>query len=106
MLVIYDLTRYREALSRSERQDYIRAVKCLVGKPPISDPKWASAARTRYDDFVAVHTNVTPIIHGTGNFFAWHRYYLWTYETALRDECGYKGYQPVRYQTSFCVVIF
>ncbi|KAI3339961.1 hypothetical protein F4824DRAFT_518066 [Ustulina deusta] len=83
-----------EALSKAERHDYIQAVKCLVMKKPISDPKWASAARTRYDDFVAVHTNVTPVIHGTGNFFAWHRYYLWTYETALREECGYKGYQP------------
>jgi tyrosinase len=24
----------------------------------------------------------------------WHRYYIWAYETALRTECGYKGYQP------------
>ncbi|KAI1108307.1 hypothetical protein F5Y14DRAFT_459776 [Nemania sp. NC0429] len=83
-----------EALSEAERLDYIRAVKCLIAKEPISNPKWASAARTRYDDFVALHTNVTPAIHATGNFFAWHRYYLWTYETALRNECGYNGYQP------------
>lgn len=24
----------------------------------------------------------------------WHRYYVWAYETALRTECDYKGYQP------------
>jgi hypothetical protein len=24
----------------------------------------------------------------------WHRYYIWAYETALRTECDYKGYQP------------
>lgn len=24
----------------------------------------------------------------------WHRYFLHSYETALRDECGYEGYQP------------
>lgn len=29
-----------------------------------------------------------------GNFLSWHRYFTWTYEHALRAECGYKGYQP------------
>jgi tyrosinase len=32
--------------------------------------------------------------HLQGNFLAWHRYYIWAYEQALRNECGYKGYQP------------
>ncbi|PBP21500.1 hypothetical protein BUE80_DR007716 [Diplocarpon rosae] len=36
----------------------------------------------------------TLTIHYTGNFLAWHRYFVWAYETALRDECGYDGYQP------------
>jgi hypothetical protein len=26
--------------------------------------------------------------------FAGHRYFIWQYEQALRNECGYKGYQP------------
>ena len=29
-----------------------------------------------------------------GNFLTWHRYFTWTYENALRNECGYTGYQP------------
>ena len=29
------------------------------------------------------------------HLFASHRYFLWAYETALRNECGYTGYQPV-----------
>lgn len=29
-----------------------------------------------------------------GNFLTWHRYFTWTYEQALRNECGYSGYQP------------
>lgn len=33
-------------------------------------------------------------IHYTGTFLAWHRYFVWVYEQALRDECGYTGYQP------------
>jgi hypothetical protein len=32
--------------------------------------------------------------HVQGNFLGWHRYYMWAYEEALRNECGYKGYQP------------
>ncbi|KAG7133880.1 Tyrosinase P like protein [Verticillium longisporum] len=51
-------------------------------------------ARTRYDDFVAIHINQTLSIHGTGNFLTWHRYFIHSYVTALRDECGYEGYQP------------
>lgn len=31
---------------------------------------------------------------GQGNFLTWHRYLVHTYETALREECGYRGYQP------------
>lgn len=30
-----------------------------------------------------------------GNFASWHRYYTWAFEEALRNECGYKGAQPV-----------
>lgn len=40
------------------------------------------------------HVNSTLFIHGTGNFLSWHRYFLWSFEQALRNECGYNGYQP------------
>lgn len=29
------------------------------------------------------------------HLFASHKYYIWAFEKALRDECGYTGYQPV-----------
>ncbi|KAM5510245.1 hypothetical protein FOXYSP1_10345 [Fusarium oxysporum f. sp. phaseoli] len=83
-----------KALSKKERKAYINAVLCLRKKPSKADPSFAPGARTRYDDFVAVHINQTRTIHATGNFFTWHRYYTWAYEKALRDECGYKGTQP------------
>jgi tyrosinase len=63
-------------------------------KPSRFDQTLYSGAKTRYDDFVAVHINQTLSIHGTGNFLSWHRYYVWTFEKALRNECGYTGYQP------------
>ncbi|KAF3008598.1 hypothetical protein E8E13_007715 [Curvularia kusanoi] len=82
------------ALHKSEKLDYIRAVKCLQSKPAKTPTAVASGARTRYDDFVATHINQTLTIHGNGNFLSWHRYFVWAYEEALRNECGYKGYQP------------
>ncbi|CAH0000230.1 unnamed protein product [Clonostachys byssicola] len=81
-------------LSSKERTNYIDAVLCLMKKPSKADPAFAPGARTRYDDFVAVHINQTLSIHGTGNFLSWHRYFTWAYETALKEECGYKGTQP------------
>ncbi|KAJ0122034.1 fad binding domain-containing protein [Diaporthe amygdali] len=82
------------ALTPEEKKDYIGAVQCLLTLPSKSDPAFAPGARNRYDDFVAVHINQTLSIHGTGNFLTWHRYMTWAYETALREECGYQGYQP------------
>jgi hypothetical protein len=29
------------------------------------------------------------------HLFPAHRVYIWAYEKALREECGYTGYQPV-----------
>lgn len=49
----------------------------------------------QYDDFVAAHIQHTLSIHLTGNFLPWHRWLIHEYERALREEFGYKGYQPV-----------
>jgi len=79
--------------TNSQKTAYSNAVLCLQGLPAKSG-SFAPGARTRYDDFVAVHINQTLTIHGTANFLSWHRYFVWAYETALRNECGYTGYQP------------
>lgn len=86
---------FRDHLDATARKSYINAVLCLQSRPSILDQTKYPGAKTRYDDFLAVHINQTLTIHGTGNFLAWHRYLTWTYEKALRDECGYDGYQPV-----------
>ncbi|KAK0733780.1 hypothetical protein B0T26DRAFT_631881 [Lasiosphaeria miniovina] len=82
------------ALSKAERTSYINAVKCLQSKPAKTPAQLAPGAKTRFDDFVATHINQTLEIHYTGNFLSWHRYYVWIYEQALQQECGYKGTQP------------
>lgn len=43
---------------------------------------------------MVTHIQQSLTIHGTANFLSWHRYYLLAFEDALRNECGYKGYQP------------
>jgi tyrosinase len=30
-----------------------------------------------------------PNIHGNPKFLVWHRYFLWTFEMALRDQCNF-----------------
>lgn len=88
-------------LKTAEKKAYIDAVKCLQSRPSISDPTLIPGARTRYDDFHAVHiTHAQGLLEGTGGihfvgqFFPWHRYFMIAHEKALREECGYKGAQP------------
>jgi len=35
-------------------------------------------------------------LHGEFGLLPTHKHFILAYETALRDECGYKGYHPVR----------
>lgn len=89
------LTTDRNTLSKNDKKAYIKAVKCLQSKPAKGPADFAAGAKTRFDDFVSTHIDATQTIHYTGNFLSYHRYYTWLYEEALRNECGYKGTQPV-----------
>ncbi|KAK7744004.1 hypothetical protein SLS62_010365 [Diatrype stigma] len=82
------------SLIDEEKKAYIDAVKCLQSKPALTPASVAPGAKTRFDDFVATLINQTLTIHYTGNFLSWHRYFVWLYEQALREECGYQGTQP------------
>ncbi|KAH7142037.1 hypothetical protein EDB81DRAFT_653224 [Dactylonectria macrodidyma] len=82
------------SLTENERLAYVNAVKCLQNLPAQTPANVSLGARSRFDDFVVVHIQQTRTIHFTGNFMPWHRWFLYTYEKALREECGYKGYQP------------
>ncbi|RYN16947.1 hypothetical protein AA0112_g12291 [Alternaria arborescens] len=81
-------------LTKEERKAYTTAVNCILKAPSKLPAGQYPGAKSRYDDFVVVHMNMTPSVHATANFMHWHRYYIWAYETALRMECGYEGYQP------------
>lgn len=81
-------------LSVAEREDYIKAVLCLQSKPSKAPKGEVPGALSRFDDFVATHMMQSPMLHSPTHLFNSHKYYIWAYEQALRNECGYKGYQP------------
>jgi tyrosinase len=87
-----------------ERKKYIQAIECLFAKPPISK-KHFPIVTSRYEDFVALHTNSTggggflsalggSGIHNVGVFLPWHRYVVWVYEETIRNECGWDQAVP------------
>ncbi|KAF9895128.1 hypothetical protein FE257_000030 [Aspergillus nanangensis] len=78
-------------LSKPQRLAYLDAVKCLTTTKSITS---FNNTLNRFDDFQAVHNSQTDQIHFVGFFILWHRYFVATYEKALREECGYRGAQP------------
>ncbi|GFF29867.1 tyrosinase [Aspergillus udagawae] len=80
--------------SSSQKKAYIKSVRCLQQLPARTPSSVAAGAKTRYDDFVVTHIQQTLNIHYTGTFLAWHRYFIYQFEQALRDECGYTGDYP------------
>lgn len=80
-------------LKPAERKAYTDAVLCLQKKPSkLSHDLYNTTSR--YDDFVAVHINLTRTVHNDGIFLPWHRGFVQLYEDALVGECGYRGAQP------------
>jgi len=80
-----------DSLSTSDRQNWVDSLKCLMGKPASGQ---FSASKSRYEDFVALHQVLTPRVHSNSKFLLWHRYYLWTFEQVLRDDCGFTAPLP------------
>jgi len=76
-------------LSDPEKDSYIEAVQCLSTKPSMSVTN-----DTLYDDFPRVHELTSPTAHKSAPFLPWHRYYIHSYETALKESCGYSGSLP------------
>lgn len=86
----------RSDLSEEQRQEYITAVKCLMKLPPKANTTTFPGALSRFDDWVAFHMTHAMQLHDNLHLFGAHKYFVWEYEKALREECNYTGYQPVR----------
>ncbi|KAK5656979.1 hypothetical protein OQA88_3502 [Cercophora sp. LCS_1] len=81
-------------LSIAERGEYVAAVTCLMKLPSQAPKDKYPGAISRFDDFVAYHMTHAVELHDNLHLFPAHKHFLWVYEKALREECGYKGYQP------------
>ncbi|KAI0264047.1 hypothetical protein BGY98DRAFT_1103701 [Russula aff. rugulosa BPL654] len=53
-----------------------------------SDIPPVNSSSSFYDDVVYIHMDLNIEIHYTGLFLPWHRWYLHSFEGALRDQCG------------------
>lgn len=73
----------------AERIGFVRAVECLMDTESLYTN--IDGARSRFDDFGVLHYKLLNNVHLSASFLLFHRYFLWSYEDALRDECGYKG---------------
>lgn len=85
-------------MSREMRKNFTDSVICLQTLPPqvMTEEEAPSypGIRTRYDEYLATHINLTLFIHDTADFLAWHRFYIHSFEQDLRNLCGYTGYLP------------
>ncbi|KAK4032259.1 hypothetical protein C8A01DRAFT_20647 [Parachaetomium inaequale] len=77
-----------------QRTDFINATLCLMNAPPKAPKDQFPGVRSRYHDFMAYHMTNAGSLHDTIGLFPAHKYFVLAYETALRNECGYKGYHP------------
>lgn len=77
------------SLSHLEKDEYISAVKCLPTQPSI-----LGFDHRLYNDFAFVHSRLGNYTQYTAGFFPWHRWYLHSYEVALRTRCNYSGCMP------------
>ncbi|TGZ78102.1 Di-copper centre-containing protein [Ascodesmis nigricans] len=76
-----------------EKANYLLSVQCLMIKPSKLKSQFPNA-KTRWDDFISLHKDVTPQVHFVPQFLTWHRAFLHVFETALREECFYKYRLP------------
>ncbi|KAG5763064.1 hypothetical protein H9Q69_002440 [Fusarium xylarioides] len=81
------------SLSIKERDQYIKAQKCLMKKPPQSSTADIPGARSRWDDFLGTHIINADDVHFTGVFYPYHRLLMYSYEQELQT-CGWKGGVP------------
>lgn len=57
-------------LTTTEQYAYLASQKCIFNLPA----QLSLGSTNRWEDLVALHQNLTAIIHNVGQFHPWHRY--------------------------------
>lgn len=86
-------TEFRK-MSNEDRKSFTDAIMCLKQVPTTVDGAAYPGVKSRYDEYVATHIDMTMNIHVTADFLAWHRNYIWEWENDLINTCGYTGSLP------------
>lgn len=86
-------TEFRK-MSNEDRKSFTDAITCLKQVPTTVDTTSMPGVKSRYDEYVATHINMTMNIHVTADFLAWHRNFIWEWENDLINTCGYTGNLP------------
>ncbi|OHE92547.1 monooxygenase [Colletotrichum orchidophilum] len=86
-------------LTHGEKAQWVGAVKCLAGirHQRLSftpEQTVLEGVRSLYDDFSYSHAVVEQSAHRNVYFLPWHRWFLYLFETSLRQTCGYSGPTP------------
>ncbi|KAI1773101.1 Di-copper centre-containing protein [Hypoxylon cercidicola] len=72
--------------SANDKKAFVNGIKCLMDKPSSGN---FQGAQSRYEDLVSVHQQLAPEIHQRAVFLPWHRYYVYVFESLMREECGF-----------------
>ncbi|KAL2918409.1 hypothetical protein HK105_201809 [Polyrhizophydium stewartii] len=79
-------------LTKTQRDNYIKAVKCLRTQPSKFPANLGT--KSAYDDLVYVHMLIEKLGHMTAVFLPWHRVFSLNFESLLRGMCGYTDPLP------------
>lgn len=82
--------------STAEQLGFVGAVRCVMARPSRLSHAGVPAAASRFDDFAAVHINLTTAVHLNGVFLAWHRHFVWLMERELHA-CGFPAHLGMPY---------
>ncbi|PPQ91125.1 hypothetical protein CVT25_013263 [Psilocybe cyanescens] len=87
------------SLSEVQREKWISSVKCLGSikhrrLSHIAQDVLLDGKHSIYDDFSYAHNAMQKSAHSNPYFLPWHRWFLYLFDTATREICGYKGPTP------------
>ncbi|KAJ3103760.1 hypothetical protein HDU97_009856 [Phlyctochytrium planicorne] len=71
------------ALSSSEKQSYMNAIKNLMGRNPIGVKRMDQPQNMAYVDFTDLHVSAARYVHGTQQFYPFHRAMMWAWDQAV-----------------------
>ncbi|KAJ3106066.1 hypothetical protein HDU97_007069 [Phlyctochytrium planicorne] len=74
-------------LNPSDQARYINAVKMLIARPDVGIRK-NNPETMSFRDFTALHAQAAPYVHGSAQFYPFHRVMMWAWDQAIISAGG------------------